>query len=832
MTSQVRQPRLVVVVANDIRGDSRVQKTAIAAARDGWDVTVVGSTDAHVLEKTTMGRLKVIRVPAAKPKSQSRLGRTADRIAQTGKDADNRSRARGIGLVGDLGMRFARRVVGKVRHEVRELRARRTSRVAPSGDWRRDWPQLASLDKTFGPVIDELEPDLIHANDIATIVIAAHCVERLRARGLTCSWIYDAHEYIRGVQWPTRQQASAYTSAEREFISAADAVVTVSTQLAQMLQDDYQLPTSPVVVGNSPVREIIAPTSEKSLSVRALCNLADDVPLMVYAGWLGKERGLDTVIAAMPKLPGYHLALVVGRTNPLLKQLLLQAETLGVRDRIHLLPYVPQHEVAAYLSSADLGVIPFRRVPNTEISLPTKISEYLHARLPLVTSDVKVVRAFVEEHGIGEVFPSEDVDAFAVAADKAYQQRAALSARISEEILDDLSWEHQSKALLGLYRSLSARVPAVPADIPWDVQEDPPPVDPLLVGDWREIGDTRVRLGLGPANYAGQGAAFAKAICREMTDVSAEVVMIRQPESFGFPANVYIDANRLADFNVQSQQIHRVLGRYTHVLVDAFMPVFGHLNGTTIEGDLAMLGRAGVQVAVLAHGSEIRDPRRHLKNHEFSLFRDAPAGIAAQLAKRAERNRKIAESCGLPLFVTTPDLVEDLPTATWAPLVINIDLWACDRPVMQRKRPIVMHAPSKRWTKGTDRILPSLTRMHKRGVIDLRLAEGIPWEQMKDLVQESDIVLDQFTTGAYGTLGCEAMAAGKPVVAYISERVSQAVGPDLPIVSANPNNLVSVLESMLNDPAGTARIGAASARFAREFHDGRRTAAALATFLR
>ncbi|GAB4046375.1 glycosyltransferase family 4 protein [Catellatospora paridis] len=832
MTSQARQPRLVVVVANDIRGDSRVQKTAIAAARDGWDVTVVGSTNGQVLEETTMGPLKVIRVPAAKPKSQSRLSRTADRLAQTGKEADNRSRSRGVGHVGDLGMRFARRVVGKLRHEVRQLRARRTLSVAPTGDWRRDWPPLAQLDKAFGPVIDDLKPDLIHANDIATIVIAAHSVERLRARGLNCSWIYDAHEYIRGVQWPTRHQASAFTGAEREFISAADAVVTVSTQLAEMLRTDYQLATSPVVVGNSPVREIIAPTSAKTLSVRALCNLDDDVPLMVYAGWLGKERGLDTVVAAMPKLPGYHLAMVVGRSNPLLKQLLLQAETLGVRDRIHLLPYVPQHEVAAYLQSADLGLIPFLKVPNCEISLPTKISEYLHARLPLVTSDVKVVRAFVEEHGIGEVFTATDVDGFVVAAEKAYEQRAMLSARISEAILDDLSWEHQSKSLLRLYRSLSTRVPAAPADVPWDVQEDPPPMDPLLVGDWREIGDTRVRLGLGPANYAGQGAAFARAICREMSDVSAEVVMVRQPESFGFPANVYIDAHRLTDFGVQSQQIHRVVGRYTHVLVDAFMPVFGHLNGTTIEGDLAMLGRAGVQVAILAHGSEIRDPRRHLKNHEFSLFRDAPAGVAAQLSKRTQRNQKIADSCGLPLFVTTPDLLDDLPTATWTPLVIDVDAWACDRPVMERKRPIVMHAPSKRWTKGTDRILPALTRLHKQGAIDLRLAEGIPWEQMKELVKESDIVLDQFTTGAYGTLGCEAMAAGKPVVAYISERVATAVGPDLPVVPATPLNLSSVLESMLDDRAGTARVGAASARFVREFHDGRRTAAVLAKFLR
>ncbi|GAA2355004.1 hypothetical protein Cme02nite_68950 [Catellatospora methionotrophica] len=831
MASHVRQPRLVVVVANDIRGDSRVQKTAIAAARDGWDVTMVGRTDGTEIEHTTMGSLKVVRVPVVAARQQSRLGRTADRLARSGSGAENRSRARGVARVGELGMHFARRVVGKVRHEVRQIRAKRTAQAAPTGDWRRDWPMLVQLDRSFVPVIVDLAPDVIHANDIGTIVVAAHAADQLRAAGHNCSWLYDAHEYVRGVQWPNRMQASGCISAEREFIHQADAVVTVSTQLSDMLRSDHDLSVAPIVVGNSPVREIIKPTAR--LSVRTLCNLSEDTPLMVYAGWMGKERGLDIVIAGMAKLPGYHLALVVGRSNPLLAQLLQQAEEVGVRERVHLLPYVPQHEVAAYLNSADLGLIPFRRVPNTEISLPTKISEYLHARLPLVTSDVKVVRAFVEDNGIGEVFPAEDADAFAEAAEKAYAQRAALRARITEPILDELSWEYQSRALLRLYRDLSAQSPSETFDLPWDSQEEDEETlaEQYLTGDWREIGDTRVRLGLGPANYAGQGAAFAKAICRERPDVSAEVVMVRQAASFGFPANVYLDVKRLSDFNVQSQQIHRIIGRYTHVLADAFMPVFGHLNGTTIEGDLPMLARAGVKVAILAHGSEIRDPRRHLKNHEFSLFRDAPDGIAAALTKKTRRNQKIADSCGLPLFVTTPDLLDDLPTATWAPLVIDIELWANDRPVMERKRPIVMHAPSQRWTKGTDRILPALTRLHKQEVIDLRLAEGLPWAQMKELVQESDIVLDQFTTGAYGTLGCEAMAAGKPVVAYISERVSQAVGPDLPIVRATPNNLVSVLESMLGDRAGTARIGSASAAFAREFHDGRRTAAALATFL-
>ncbi|MFE0201452.1 glycosyltransferase, partial [[Kitasatospora] papulosa] len=143
-----------------------------------------------------------------------------------------------------------------------------------------------------------------------------------------------------------------------------------------------------------------------------------------------------------------------------------------VRDRIHLAPYVPQHEVADYLSSADLGLTPFKRVPNCEVSLPTKVSEYLQARLPLVTSDVRVIKAYVEEHGLGEVFTWDDPKTFAEAAARAMKGRDELAANITEEILTDLSWEEQSGRLLQLYRRLSKKTPPGPRpEVPWTVQE-------------------------------------------------------------------------------------------------------------------------------------------------------------------------------------------------------------------------------------------------------------------------------------------------------------------------------------------------------------------------
>jgi hypothetical protein len=149
---------------------------------------------------------------------------------------------------------------------------------------------------------------------------------------------------------------------------------------------------------------------------------------------------------------------------------------------------------------------------------------------------------------------------------------------------------------------------------------------------------------------------------------------------------------------------------------------------------------------------------------------------------------------------------------------------------MERKRPVVLHAPSKRWTKGSNRVLPVLEEMHERGVIDFQLLEGCSWSEVRERVKSADIIVDQFSIGAYGTFACESMAAGRPVLCYISDEVEAAMGP-LPIVNATAKTLRTALESLLDDPARAAEIGQESAVFVREHHDGRRTAAALSRFL-
>jgi glycosyltransferase involved in cell wall biosynthesis len=102
---------------------------------------------------------------------------------------------------------------------------------------------------------------------------------------------------------------------------------------------------------------------------------------------------------------------------------------------------------------------------------------------------------------------------------------------------------------------------------------------------------------------------------------------------------------------------------------------------------------------------------------------------------------------------------------------------------------------------------------------------------MRALIRDCDLVIDQFGVGAYGTLACEAMAAGKPVVAYLSEGVNRVIGEVPPIINVGPDSVGEAVSGLLDDREGAARLGRESVDFVRRFHDGRRSAAALDGFL-
>ncbi|MCX4385618.1 glycosyltransferase family 4 protein [Micromonospora peucetia] len=514
-----------MLVDNGVNGDSRVQKAARSAAEAGWEVTLLGRSPVTEERTWKLGdatvRLLAMPAPLARRRHEFRRawlrwplayppsGIAAHR-AQAVKAwrADLAVRAAEIAVAdpGTPGLALRRRVLtvqqaaakaaGKwvsLRYwMLTRARTRRKFRnpwdraytmfwqaVKGDGAWRRLEPGLWDYELAYGPVVDELAPDLIHANDFRMLGVGARAKIRAAAAGRDIKLVWDAHEFLPGLK-PWQDNARwlpAHTAHEREYAPYADAVMTVSDGLAELLQREHRLAVVPDVVLNAPaVEHDELDPDAPAPDLRKLCGIGPEVPLLVYSGAAARQRGLDVMVEALPKLPGVHVALVVNKpAGPYVSGVLARARKLGVGDRVHALPYVAHWQVVPFLSGADAGVIPIHHWPNHEIALITKFFEYSHGRLPLIVSDVKTMAGTVRSTGQGEVFRAEDVADYirAVRAVLADPQRYR-AAYDRAGLLRSWTWEAQAQVLDGVYRRLLPGRPAVA-----DHLDEPVPGDPL-----------------------------------------------------------------------------------------------------------------------------------------------------------------------------------------------------------------------------------------------------------------------------------------------------------------------------------------------------------------
>lgn len=345
--------------------------------------------------------------------------------------------------------------------------------------------------------------------------------------------------------------------------------------------------------------------------------------------------------------------------------------------------------------------------------------------------------------------------------------------------------------------------------------------------------DRPTRVLIAPVNYSAQATEWARALERRSGAVSARSLAVHVPGGFDFAVDAEIPVPTYHnDRRWQRRQFAAVASGATHVLVEAQEPPFGRLMGRDVEKQVTALLASGVDVAFMCHGTDIRLPSRHLTRTEWSMFSD-PSVYTDRQEKLAARNRALLDRLGRPVFVSTPDLLADVPSALWCPVVVDVTRWQRSEPEpVRRGGPLrVAHAPSSSVVKGTAQILPTLERLQEEGVIELTLVRNSPTAMMPAVFQSADVVVDQFRIGSYGVAACEAMAAGCVVVGHViadvRQHVEQATGRALPIVEATPTTLEQALRRLAADGEQRAAIAARGAEFVRTVHDGRFSSAVL-----
>jgi glycosyltransferase involved in cell wall biosynthesis len=186
---------------------------------------------------------------------------------------------------------------------------------------------------------------------------------------------------------------------------------------------------------------------------------------------MGPQDGVDLAVRAAE-----HIVHQLGRRDISFKlmgsgdsfaQLVALRDELGLADYVEFTGRVPDETVARILSTADVGLCPDPKNSLNDVSTMNKTMEYMAFAVPIVAFDLRETRVSAGDAAV-YARPNEVADLARLVLELIDDEprRRSMGELGRARVVDSLAWAHQRGNYVGVYDSLTNRVPAVLEPLP------------------------------------------------------------------------------------------------------------------------------------------------------------------------------------------------------------------------------------------------------------------------------------------------------------------------------------------------------------------------------
>ncbi len=193
----------------------------------------------------------------------------------------------------------------------------------------------------------------------------------------------------------------------RLYRGAAGIVSVTDSFVAHFLAHGVD-PARIAVIKNGADLDLFDPETPPA-PLRARLGIPPDALLVLFCGTIGMAHDVGLLARAAAIAPAdLQLHVVVVGDGAGRAELAAEITTLGVADRVHLLPAVPRREVPGLLAAADISAVVLRDSPTFAGVLPSKIFEAMAMRRPILLGVRGEAQALVEHAQAGLAFTPGD----------------------------------------------------------------------------------------------------------------------------------------------------------------------------------------------------------------------------------------------------------------------------------------------------------------------------------------------------------------------------------------------------------------------------------------
>ncbi len=246
-------------------------------------------------------------------------------------------------------------------------------------------------------------PDVVHAHDWLVAHAAIGLADTL---GVPLVATFHATEAGRYAGWLSAPVSRQVHSIEWWLANRADAVITCSAAMRTEVAELFERDPARITVAHNGIEPREWHVGRASVAAARRRHAPGGEPMLFYFGRLEYEKGVQDLIAALPRIRRSHpnTRLLVAGTGTAAEMLVETARSQRVLRSVSFLGHLPDDELAATLTAADAVVLPSRYEPFGIVAL-----ESAAAGAPLVASTAGGLGELVVDGETGVSFAPGDV---------------------------------------------------------------------------------------------------------------------------------------------------------------------------------------------------------------------------------------------------------------------------------------------------------------------------------------------------------------------------------------------------------------------------------------